>query len=381
VGTGPFQLAQWKRSSKIVLERNPNFRELYFEAEPPAGDALATTLAAEMKGKRLPQLDRVEISIIEESQPRWLAFLNSELDWINLPYEFIHMALPGGERASWLARRGVRYMPSIEPVVVYLYFNMKDATVGGYTPEKVALRRAISLGYDNEADVSLIRNGTAITAQTPVPPGVLGYDPTFHLGKMYDPAKAKALLDMFGYVDRDGDGWREMPDGSPLVFRYASEPDQLSRQFTQLWKKGMDAIGVRMEVEVAKWPDLRKKSKLGKLQAWQLAWGADYPDAENFYQLLYGPNCGSSNDGCFQLPAFDALYDEASRLPPGEERTRLYQQMARLIAAYAPWKLNVHRKYNHMTQPWVLGWAKHPILHEGYRYVDIDLEARARVLK
>ena len=381
VGTGPFRLAQWKRSSRIVLEKNPNFREEYYDAElPPESDVLGRQLHAEMKGKRLPQLDRVEVSIIEESQPRWLAFLNNELDWLNLPYEFKSMALPGEKLAPWLEKRGVRFIPSIDPDITYLYFNMKDATFGGYTPEKIALRRALSLAYSNDDEVFLIRNGTALEAQSLLPPGVLGYDPNFNIGKTYDPAKAKALLDMFGYVDRDGDGWREQPDGTPLVFEYATTPDQLSRQFTQLWKKNLDAIGVRMAVETAKWPDLRKKSKLGKLQSWHLAWGADYPDGENFYQLLYGPNCGSSNDGCFQQAEFDALYDKASTLPPGPERTAIYQQMARIIAVYAPFKLHSHRKRNQMVQPWVLGWRRNHFLHEGYRYVDIDLERRAKAL-
>ena len=381
VGTGAFRLAEWKRSSRIVLEKNPNYREETYEAEPPADDPVSLQLYAEAKGRRLPMVDRVEVSIIEESQPRWLAFLNSELDWINLPYEFLNMALPGGKLSTALARRGIRYIPDIETVTTYLYFNMKDPLFGGYTPEKVALRRAISLAYNGEEEVKLVRNGTAIEAQSLIPPGVLGYDPGFNLGKTFDIPKAKALLDMFGYVDRDGDGWRDMPDGGPLVFAYASEPDQLSRLFIQLWKKAMDAVGIRMTIDIAKWPDHRKMSKAGKLQTWQLAWGADYPDGENFYQLLYGPNCGSSNDGCFQLPEFDALYDQAGGLPPGPERTAIYQSMARLVAAYAPFKLLSHRKYNYMLQPWTRGWRKHPILHEGYKYVDIDAVRREKDLR
>jgi oligopeptide transport system substrate-binding protein len=378
VGTGPFRLIEWKRSSKIVLGRNPAFRAEYYEAEPPADDPVSQQLYAENKGKRLPIVDRVEVSIIEESQPRWLAFLNDELDWINLPYEFLSMAVPGGKLSPALARKGVRYIPDIEVVTVYLYFNMKDPIVGGYTPDKVALRRAISLAYDNQEDANLIRNGTAIEARSLVPPGTLGYDPNFYTGPSYDPARAKALLDMFGYVDRDGDGWRDMPDGSPLTFVYSTQPDQLSRQFTELWQKDLAAVGIRMVTHVAKWPDLRKESKLGKLMAWDLSWGADYPDGENFYQLLYGPNCGASNDACFQLPEYDALYDKAAALPPGPERTAIYQNMERLIAAYAPFKIHVHRTYNYLLQPWTLGWRRHPIQYDSYEYVDIDLARRNR---
>jgi oligopeptide transport system substrate-binding protein len=379
VGTGPFRLAEWKRSSRIVLEKNPNFRETYFDAElPPEHDVLGRKLHAQMQGKRLPQVDRVEVSIIEESQPRWLSFLNDELDWVILPYEFNSMAIPGGKLAPWLASRGVRHMPYVEPETTYLYYNMKDPVFGGYTPEKVALRRAVGLAYNVEEDIFLVRNGAAVEAKSVVPPGVLGYDPEFSLGPSYDPAKSKALLDMFGYVDRDGDGWRDQPDGAALTFVYTTEPDQLSRQFTQLWKKSLDAVGIRMQVETAKWPENRKKSKLGKLQTWQLAWGADYPDGENFFQLLYGPNCGSSNDACFQLKEFDALYDEAAKRPPGPERTAIYQKMSRLIAVYAPWTPKIHKKRDLLVQPWVLGWRKNHFLHEGYRYVDIDVDMQAR---
>ena len=380
VGTGPFVLKEWRRRAHIVLERNPRFREEYFEAEPAADDTEAQELYAQVKGKRLPMLDRVEISIIEEGQPRWLAFLNREIDWLNVPVEFIRMAAPEGEVAPWLAKRGVRLMRGVEPDVVYTYYNMKDPTWGGYTPEKVALRRAIGLAYNVEEEIRIVRNGAAIPAQTPLPPGVLGYDPKFNAGTAYDPARAKALLDMYGYVDRDGDGWRDMPDGSPLVYVYTAQPSAEDRLLTELSKKNFEAVGVRVEVQVAQWPENRKKSKAGLLQSWEAAWGADYPDGENFYQLLYGPNCGTSNDGCFQLPAFDALYERCILLPPGPERTALYQDMARIVTAYAPWKLNVHRVRNQVVQPWVRGWRKHPFLHEGYRYADIDLERQARDL-
>ncbi|HUQ27741.1 MAG TPA: ABC transporter substrate-binding protein [Usitatibacter sp.] len=381
VGTGPFRLAEWRRSSRIVLERNPNFREVYYDEEAPADDPVAQRLAREMKGKRLPQLDRVEIYVLEEPQPRWLAFLNKELDWINVPSEFKNMALPGEKLAPWLDKRGVKHFGDVDPDIVYMYFNMKDATVGGLAPEKVALRRALGLAYNIEEDVNLVRSGNAVTAQGILPPGVTGYDPAFTVGKRYDPAKAKALLDMFGYMDRDGDGFREMPDGSPLVFQYTTEPDASSRLFSELWKKNMSAIGVRLEIQVAKWAENRKKSKNGLLQSWFLSWGADYPDGENFFQLLYGPNCGSSNDGCFQLPEYDALYDKAVNLPPGPERTALWGQLTRIVAAYAPWLPTVHKRRNQLVQPWVLGWRKNFFLHEGYRYVDIDLERRARELQ
>src|SRR6185312_371604 len=97
VGTGPWRLTFWKRSSKMVFERNPNYREEYFEAQPNADDARGQEILAQLKGRRLPMIDRVEVSIIEETQPRWLSFLNREFDLVwPVPQDFANDAVPNG---------------------------------------------------------------------------------------------------------------------------------------------------------------------------------------------------------------------------------------------------------------------------------------------
>ena len=378
VGTGPYMLKEWKRSSKIVLEANPEFREETFTSAPGA-DPLDQKIAAHLRGKRLPLVGRVEVSIIEETQPRWLAFLNREHDYIErFPNEYANIAAPGGKLAPNLAKQGITLQRLVEPNLTYYYFNMEDPVVGGYAPEKVALRRAISMSMNDNEEIQILRKNQAIRADSPVPPGVAGYDENFRSAAAeYNPAKAKALLDLFGYVDRDGDGYREAPDGKPLTIEYASTPSQLERQYDELWKKSLDAIGVRMTVRKAKWPDLLKESKAGKVQFRGLAWGADYPDADNFLQLLYGPNAGQSNDARFRLAAFDRLYEQAKRLPDTPERTRLYQEMNRLILAYAPWKLGVNRVEGYLLHPWIKGYKKHPILRTQWRFLDVDVEQQA----
>ncbi|MBL8523219.1 MAG: bicyclomycin resistance protein, partial [Betaproteobacteria bacterium] len=321
VGTGPFRLAEWKRSHKIVLEANPGYRDDFYDAEPPANDAESVEILRQLKGRKLPLVQRIEVSIIEESQPRWLALLGGEIDYANVPNEYAGFAFPGGKLAPNLVKQGLKGQRFVETDLVYTFFNLDHPVVGGYSADKVALRRAIALAYNLNEDINVIRNGGAIKAESAIPPGVAGYDPAFKTDQVsYDPPRARALLDMFGYMDKDGDGFREFPDGRPLTLEIASEPDTTSKQYQELWVKSLTAIGVRVRFNIAKWPDLNKQAKLGKLAMWQVAWSADYPDGENFLQNLYGPNSGQSNNSNFKYAAFDALYDRSRKMPPSPER-------------------------------------------------------------
>ena len=374
VGTGPYVLKEWRRSSRVVLEANPDYRELYFHAEPEDTPWDADIVKA-LSGRRIPLNDRIEVNVIEAEQPRWLAFLNAEIDLIEIvPEEYANIAAPGGKVAPNLAKQGIRLSREAKPDVWFTFFGMDDPVVGGYTPEKIALRRAIALAIDTRADIAIVRNGQALQAQSIIPPGIPGYDPEFRnpFGT-HDPARAKALLDLFGYTDRDGDGYRELPDGRPLVIEYASQPTQFSRRLDELIQRSLQVIGIRIIIRKAPVPELRKLGKQGKLQLRTDGWQADYPDAENFFQLLYGPNAGQANYSRFALPQFDRLYEETAAMPDSPERNALYRKMSNLVLVYAPWRLAVHRLQNHLIHPWVAGYKKHPFVQTHWRYLDIDV--------
>jgi ABC-type transport system substrate-binding protein len=382
VGTGPYMLSEWRRSSHISLVANPHYRARYYDAQPAEGDTVAQAIYAKMKGRRLPMTPRVEISIIEQTQPRWLSFLNEESDLIErLPAEFANVAIPNGKLAPNLAKRGIQLdrNPGVE--VTFYYFAMENPIVGGYTPDKVALRRAMSLGYNTGEEIRVLRRNQAIPAQSPIGPGANGYDPNFRsIAAEYDPAKARALLDMYGYVDRDGDGYREMPDGSPLVIERGSQPTQEYKEIDELWKKDMDAIGIHMVVRKQQFPELLKQSKAGQLMMWGLAWSANNPDAETFMGTLYGGGIGQTNHSRFNLPEYNRLFEQSRALPDGPERNALYLQMNKLVLAYAPWKLGVHRIYSDLMQPWVHGYHRHPVLSGWWSYIDVDGDAQRRAL-
>ena len=372
VGTGPFMLKQWRRASAVVLERNPRFREQRYEASPPPGDAELVAMAARLRGQRLPLVDRIEISVIEESQPRWLAFLGGEIDVLTVPSDFAPMAMPGGRLAPFLAKRGVTVRRAQTPAIGHSFFNFDDATVGGYHAPQVALRRAIALAFDNAEENRYVYGGQHLVAQTMVPPGCWGYDPALRseLGRG-DLARARALLDMHGYVDRNRDGWRERPDGNPLRLRRAFTPDQRSRRQAELWQKRMAAIGLQMSPEIAPFGELIRRSLAGQLMMWGFAWTAGAPDADFFLGLAYGPNADQNNDARFKLAAFDRLYERQRVLANGPERAALVRDATRLMLAYVPYIPHVHATVIDLAQPGVSGFVRHPFISDRWRPVSV----------
>jgi ABC-type transport system substrate-binding protein len=373
VGTGPFKLAQWRRSSLIALERNRGYRELLYDAEPNADDAQGQALLKRFKGRRLPMIDRIEVNIIEESQPRWLAFLNAEFDYVSLPLDFATTAVPNGKLAPHLAKQGIGMQRIVAPDRTLSYFNMEDALVGGMTPDKVALRRAISLATDVSREIDTVRRGQAIPAQSFVVPGSYGYDPSYKTENSdFSIARAQALLDMFGYIDRDGDGWRDMPDGSPLVIQYATQSDATSRSFDEMWKKNLDAVHIRLQIRPGQWPEQLKAARAGQLMIWQLGYTASSPDVQDGLQLLYGPSSGGQNLPRFKHPRYDDIFRRMQELPDGPERLALLREAQRIAVAYAPHKYNVHRIVTDLTQPWLIGYRRPLYGNQFWQYVDID---------
>jgi len=378
VGTGPFVLKDYTRSSKIVLEANPRYRGKIWDFVP-TDDPLDREIAARMRGKRLPQIERVEVSIMEETQSRWLAFIGGQTD---MEYQLAEVATvvltPDGKLKEDFARRGIRLQRSVDPEITYTYFNMQEKLgdqpnpLAGFTNEKIALRRAIAMAYNVDDQIRIIRKGQAVRAHYPIPAGVAGHDPNYRNGIAYAPQVANALLDRFGY--RKGpDGYRTLPDGKPLVIRYSSTPSERDRQFDELMKRSLDSIGIRLEIHKDRFPELLKLENQCRIMMRGSAWIADYPDGDNFMQLLYGPNSGQSNNACYRSPEFDRRYEQARRLADGPERNKLYKEMTRLMEVHTVWIMGDSRYRNMLLQPHVVGFKKHPVFSAEWLYLDLDV--------
>jgi ABC-type transport system substrate-binding protein len=372
VGTGAFRLKSWRRGSRIVLERSPSYRHVVYQGEP-AAEPLAQGIAERLKGQPLPRVDEVIVDIVEESQPRWLSFLHGDYHWLGVPGEFRQVAAPNGKLAPFLAKRGVRLQSSLQPAMGMHFFFMQHPLVGGYTADKVALRRAIGLAFDGDAFVRHVLGGFGVRAQSTIPPFTSGYDPDYKSEMSdHDPARAKALLDLYGYIDRNGDGWREQPDGRPLVLRMASMSALLDRRTNELWRRSMDAVGLRIEFDISTWPELLKKSRAGALMMWGYSWTANSPDGGFFLGIAYGPNASEANDPRFELARFDRLYERQRALPDGPQRDAVMREAKDLLVAYMPYKVHSHAVTVDLVQPWTHGYWRHPFMRDIYRFVDTE---------
>ena len=372
VGSGPYMLKEWKRASKIVLDANPDYRQETWDftaSEPDWDDGVIKA----MKGKTIPQIGRIEISVMEEDQSRWLAFQQKELDLLAVPGTFRPQALGAdGKILPALAKQGLTLYKTIDPDLTYTMLNTRDPLLGGFTKEKIALRRAIIMGYDVDAEIDDHPQGPGGQGRRCRSP-TASSDTTPPIGRInrYDPVLANKLLDHFGYK-RGADGYRTLPDGKPLVLRYASESSAIYREYNELWKKSMDGIGLHIEFDIGKFPDHLKQAKACQLMIWGAAWTADYPDGANFLQLLYGPNIGQINYSCYDSKAYDAFFEKARMLPDSPERNHLYLEMTRQMEVDGAWSMNVSRERDELIQPGVLGYKKHPILQAEFVYMDID---------
>ena len=373
VGTGPYRLDKWARSSLITLAANPVYRGHVwnYTAQEPGDEVLVKA----MQGKVLPTIGKIEIAIMEEDQARLLAFQGGELDMFQLEGILAPKIMDGPVLKPEFAATGAKLSRIIDPEIQYPYFSMRDPVTGGLGKEKIALRRAMAMAYDDAEEIRVVHNGQAEAINFPIPPGVVGYLPNYRSVNQTNLPLAKALLDKFGYKVGT-DGFRTMPDGKPLVIRYTSRPDSLGRQQEEMWQKTFNKIQIRMESDKKKFPEILKAEKACQLQMRTNRWIADFPDGDNFMQLFYSKNIGQSNNSCTDIPAFDALYEKAAVLPAGPEREQLYVDMARLLEYYGTAKMSMARARNMVLQSHVLGYKKHPILLADWIYIDMDKPAK-----
>jgi oligopeptide transport system substrate-binding protein len=373
VGVGPFKIKEWVKGNRVSLVKNENFREEYFPTQGEADDA--ATLARN-KGKKIPLIGNIEIAIIEEANPRLLSFKSGKLDYEFVGATMISSVTQNGKLLPDLAAKGIRHQRALEPALGYDWFNLDDPIVGGRTPEKIALRRAIILAFPSEDYVRVSFRGQATPATQIIPPTQTGHNPKRNRPLRQDIQLANALLDRFGYKDADGDGFRDLPDGKAFEITRSSTPNPADRETDELWKKTFDSIKIKVKFNTQKWPDLLKQARAGQVQFWSLGWNSSGTDGNGFVQLGYSKNIGQSNFSRLRDKQFDELYEKAQLLPLGPKRWALYAAMNDIITVNSIWSPGVFRYQNVVLQPWVLNYKRIPFRQHFWHFMDIDESKR-----
>lgn len=327
VGTGPFTLKRWIRGTEVVFERNPRYRErqVYFPTEKDASPGMKERGLLRHAGELIPLLDGIVMHVFEQSQPMWLKWRVKDLDYIQVPAEY-HDAIfqPDFTLREGFVKEGVQNLNV--PLLDFIYrgFNMEHPITGG--EQGKLIRQAISLAFDVREFNDAFYNNTCVEYDGPIPPGLEGYKPgvtSAYRGPNIE--KARALLAKAGYP-----GGKGLP---PIEYEISIGGNEQAEMFSRQLKE----IGVTLQINSNSFPELVQKLSRRKAQFFGLAWGSDYPDAQNNLALFYGPNSSpGSNNFNYQNPAFDALYDRIKVMQPGPERTRLYLQMRELILEDVP---------------------------------------------
>ena len=396
VGTGAFMMTENNPNARMVLERNPNYHgETYpCEGEP---DDLEAGLLADC-GKQLPFIDKVVLTREKEQIPYWNKFLQGYYDASGISSDSFDQAVQvggGGDvtLSEKMQAQGIRLITSVDISDMYLGFNMLDTLVGSANPDPEQarkLRLAISIAIDQEEFNSIFRNGRAVVAQGPIPPGIFGYRPepegvNPYIYRMVDgkPVRrdideAKKLLAEAGFPNG-----RNAKTGEPLIVNLDTTGAGVGSKAHMDWLgKQFKKLDIQLVVRSTDWNRLQEKTRKGTTQLFYFGWNADYPDPENFLALFHGPQSrakgGGENSVNYNNPVYDRLFLQMRTMENSPERQRLIDEMVGILRRDAPWAWGFHPKDYVLAHAWIHNRKPTKVSHNTLKYQRIDPDLRAQ---
>ena len=385
VGTGPYKLESANLSKKLVLVRNPDYREDLFP-EPPS-DTEAQRAQREVDkarnrmvdvGKAMPLNDRVVITVFKETQPMWLYFMRGYLDRTGIPKDNFDGAVDqeSFELMPSMTDRGIHLDKDPKMEVIYDCFNMEDPVVGAPAGAKgLAIRRAISLATDTEWVIKNLRNGRGERVDGPIVKEFKEYDPDFlNPWKRRPDETREAALERARKVLADA-GYPN-GEGIPVLSKDIIDND-INRTFFLAFQRDMAEVGIRVKANSTTWPEFLRRLNAKKAQMWGVSWGADYPDPQNFFQLFYGPNKAPGvNKSCYDNPEFNELYAKARVMLEGPERTKLYRRMQEIVTDDCVWSFRCRRLNFNLIHPWLFGYRYNDMGQKYFKFCRVDAAKR-----
>lgn len=367
VGTGAFITDTYTQTNKIVYHRNPKYRVVLYPSEGSAEDRQNGLLKD--AGKRLPLVDKIVVNILTEASTRFLNFKKGKVDFSEIPKDdFDQVVTPDQGLTDSYQKAGISLVVSPDLDITYIAFNHDDPLFNN----NVKLRQAMSMAFNHAKSNELFYNNRGVLAQTIIPPGIAGYDANYkNPFARYDLAQAKKLLAEAGY-----------PDGKGLpTISYEVLSTTVGRQGAEFFQKSMKEIGIKVKVVTNTWPQLVQKTKKRQAQMFGMAWVGDYPDAENFLQLLYGPNAAPGPNGSnYSNPEFDKKFKVAKNMQAGPERAKLYAKLAQESAELVPIILGVHRTSFVLKHSWMKNYKFSTFSHGQAKYYNIDLKEKKKMI-
>lgn len=372
VGTGPYVLDEWVPKQRLTFNRNPTYHECYYPEASKWSEEDTKAGLAEAAGQRLPIADRIEFSMIIEEQPRFLEFKQGNLAFIELPFTYFgELFNKRTKRMNRDARKaGYGYRAVLVLDMIFRAFNMEDPIVGGYTPDKIALRKAIAYAIDHDEFNQVFYEGLCVQYDGPIPPTLDGH-PEGHrvegAPRGPDLEKARALLAEAGY-----------PNGEGLApIRFYTNNSSVNARMMDLLRRQLGAVGIEIDAQLVDFSQLIELTNKKQAPMFSFAWLSDYPDAENNLALFYSKNVSpGSNHWNYARPEYDALYEQAVVMEPGPERTALYEQMRDMVIADVPMIGSLARNRYYVWQPWLKNVRPTPRFWSWFKYLDVDESKR-----
>ncbi|MFP8874111.1 MAG: ABC transporter substrate-binding protein [Myxococcota bacterium] len=388
VGSGPYRLVEYNKEARMVLEADPNWYGVRhpewrapgatYPVQGEPEDHAAGRLLPAYRGRPLPFIERIEFRREKESIPRFNKFLQGYYDASGIGKESFDAVILEDALSPAMAERGIALEKTVTPAIFYVGFNMEDPVLGAPAAESGRLlRQAMSLAIDSEEYSRLFQNGRGVPAQSPLPPGLFGYDADYENPfRKTDLDRARQLVAEAGYPDGI-----DPATGQPLRLTFdtpdTSAQGKLRFQwFANQWRK----IGLDVRVEATNYNQFQDKVRNGAYQIFMWGWVADYPDPENFLFLLTSDMARSVNNGPntanFQNAGFDRLFAEMETAPNGPGRMETISRMRRILEQERPWIEIFHPEDYALFHGWMSNVKPAGISNPTYKYQDIDASAR-----
>ena len=391
LGTGPYMLTENNPNRRMILRRNPNYHGEAYPDRGEPGDEAQGWLAS--RGMTMPFIDEAYFSLEKEQIPEWTKFLQGYYDTAGVSSDSFDQAIrltPEGEPdlTPAMRARDIRLITSVQPAISYVGFNMLDPVVGGSTPRARLLRQALSIAVDCEEMISIFANGRGEPAQGPIPPGIFGHrdgaagvNPVVYTWDGKRPHRrpiedARRLLVEAGYPEG-----RDAASGEPLVLYFDAVDSGIETKPILNWyRKQFAKLGVQLVIRATDYNRFQEKMLKGDAQIYSWGWNADYPDAENFLFLLYGPNgkvkYQGENASNYQNPRFDDRFVKMRSLPNGPERQKVIDEMLAIVREDAPWLWGFHPKSYALYHAWYGNAKPNMMARNSLKYRTIDPELR-----